>query len=52
MITAIIWLLFTSIFLGALLLMCAWAENTKLGHKFIRGIGKLFFDIDVDELED
>ena len=52
MITTIIWFAFASILLGVISLFIGWSEHTKSGYKFIRGIGKLFFDIDVDKLED
>ena len=52
MITAIIWFLFTTIFLGTLALLCKWAENTKLGYIFVRSVSKVFFDTDLDELKD
>ena len=52
MITAVIWFTFGLIFLGVMSLLIGWSEHTKSGYKFIRSIGKLFFDIDVDEVED
>lgn len=52
MLTAIIWFSIAFIFIGVLALGISWVENTKTGHRFIRSIGKMFFDTDLDKMED
>ena len=52
MLTTIIWFSIACIFIGVLALGIGWSENSKMGHKFIRSIGKKLFNIDLDAMED
>lgn len=52
MLTTIIWFSIAFIFIGVLALGIGWVESTKIGYRFIRSINKMFFDIDLDEIED
>lgn len=52
MLTAIIWFSIALIFIGVLALGISWVENTKMGHRLIRAIGKMIFDTDLNAMED